>query len=85
MWGGTTSVGCNAIQLAVAAGYEAITTCSPANFECTKKLGAVQVFNYSSKTVVPDIIRAFKGKTTAGALAMGTGPAETCLDILPQC
>ncbi|TVY87702.1 Dehydrogenase, partial [Lachnellula willkommii] len=29
IWGGSTSVGCNAIQLAVAAGYEVITTASP--------------------------------------------------------
>jgi NADPH:quinone reductase-like Zn-dependent oxidoreductase len=85
IWGGATSVGCNAIQLAVAAGYEVITTSSPSNFELMKRLGASQVFDYNSKTVVPDIIHAFRGKTTAGALAMGTGSAEACLDILHQC
>lgn len=85
VWGGATSVGCNANQLAVAANYEVITTCSAANFELMKKLGAVQAFDYSSKTVVPDIVRAFKDKTTAGALTMGTGAVEACLDILPQC
>ena len=82
IWGGATSVGCNAIQLAVAAGYEVITTSSPQNFELMKKLGASQVFDYKSKTVIPDITGAFKGKTTAGALTMGTGAAEACLDIL---
>jgi NADPH:quinone reductase-like Zn-dependent oxidoreductase len=85
IWGGATSVGCNAIQLAITAGYEVITTSSPSNFKLMKKLGASQVFDYSSKTVVPDIIRAFKGKTTAGALTMGNGAAEACLDILHQC
>lgn len=85
IWGGATSVGCNAIQLAVAAGYDVITTSSPANFELLKKLGASQVFDYSSKTVVADIVRAFKGKTTAGALTLGAGGVEACLDILPQC
>lgn len=29
IWGGSTSVGCNAVQLAVAAGYEVVSTSSP--------------------------------------------------------
>jgi NADPH:quinone reductase-like Zn-dependent oxidoreductase len=33
IWGGTTSVGCNAIQFAVAAGYKVITTASPKHFD----------------------------------------------------
>ena len=82
VWGGSTSVGSNAIQLAVAAGYEVITTASPRNFDYVKKLGASQVFDYNSKTVVEDVIKAFKGKTIAGALAIGTGSTEACSDIV---
>ena len=85
VWGGSTSVGCNAIQLAVAAGYEVITTCSPKNFDYVKKLGASEAFDYNSKTVVNDIIHAFKGKPTAGALSIGARAAENCLDILDKC
>ena len=85
VWGGSTSVGSNAIQLAVAAGYEVITTASPKNFDYVKKLGASQVFDYNSKTVVLDIIKAFKVKKTAGAISIGRGAAEACLDILHQC
>jgi len=85
VWGGSTSVGSNAIQLAVAAGYEVITTASPRNFDYVKKLGASQAFDYSSKTVVKDIIAAFQGKTLAGALAIGTGSAEPCADIVHAC
>ena len=85
VWGGSTSVGCNAIQLAVAAGYEVITTCSPKNFDYVKKLGASQAFDYNSKTVVNDIIHAFKGKSTAGALSIGARAAENCLDVLDKC
>lgn len=85
VWGGSTSVGVNAIQLAVAAGYEVFTTCSPRNFELVKKLGASQVFDYNSETVVKDLVHAFKGKTTAGALSIGPGAAEKCLDILDKC
>ncbi len=85
IWGGSTSVGANAIQLAVAAGYQVITTSSPRNFDYVKDLGAAQVFDYNSKTVVNDIIKAFEGKTTAGALAIGTGSAEPCADVLRAC
>jgi len=85
IWGGATSVGCNAIQLAVAAGYEVFTTASPKNFDLVKKLGASQVFDYSSKTVVADLIHAFKGKTTAGAMSIGPGAADACMDILDKC
>lgn len=71
--GGATSVGSNAIQLAAAVGYEVITTASPRNSNYVKKLGASQVFDHNDKTVVEDIIEAFKGKTIAGALTIGTG------------
>jgi NADPH:quinone reductase-like Zn-dependent oxidoreductase len=82
VWGGSTSVGCNAIQLGVAAGYEVFTTSSPSNFEYVKKLGASQVFDYKSKTVVPDMIKAMRGKTSAGALSIGKGAAEACMEVL---
>ncbi|MCJ1278136.1 hypothetical protein MMC21_005951 [Puttea exsequens] len=85
VWGGSTSVGCNTIQLAVAAGYEVFTTSSPRNFELVKKLGASQVFDYNSNTVVADIINAFKGKTTAGAFSIGPSGADACIDILHKC
>lgn len=45
IWGGSTSVGSNAIQMAAAAGYEVITTASPHRFEYVKGLGAAQVFD----------------------------------------
>ncbi|KIW12141.1 hypothetical protein PV08_09416 [Exophiala spinifera] len=85
VWGGSTSVGCNAIQLAVAAGYEVITTCSPRNFELVKSLGAVQAFDYKSNTVVRDIKNAFRGRLTAGAVSIGYGAAHKCLDVLAAC
>jgi NADPH:quinone reductase-like Zn-dependent oxidoreductase len=85
IWGGSTSVGSNAIQLAVAAGYEVITTCSPKNFEYVKKLGASQAFDYNSKTAVTDIIHAFEGKTMAGAFSIGSGSSNACLDVVDKC
>lgn len=85
IWGGSTSVGANAIQLAVASGYEVIATCSPRNFEFVKKLGATAAFDYNSPTVVQAIKKAFQGKTTAGAISIGQGAAEACLSILGSC
>jgi len=85
VWGGSTSVGSNAIQLAVAAGYEVITTSSPKNFDYVKSLGASEAFDYRSTTVVADIIEAFARRTIAGAIAIGKGSTEACLDILHRC
>ncbi len=82
VWGGATSVGCNAIQLAVAAGYEVFATASPHNFDYLKSLGAAQVFDYRSRSVVADIIAALKGRTVAGALNMGSGMLGACFEIL---
>lgn len=91
IWGGSTSMGSCAIQLAVAAGYEVITTASPHNFEYVKALGASQVFDHSGPTVKEDLLGAFKGKTIAGAVANGAplkdGPfiVETCADVVRSC
>jgi NADPH:quinone reductase-like Zn-dependent oxidoreductase len=82
VWGGSTSVGSNAIQLGVAAGYEVFTTASPSNFQYIMKLGASKVFDYRSKTVVADMIAGMKGRTAAGALTCGNGGAEACIAIL---
>ncbi|TDZ30433.1 Dehydrogenase azaJ [Colletotrichum spinosum] len=82
VWGGSTSVGCNAIQLAVAAGYEVIATSSPTNFGYLKSLGATDVFDYRSPTVVRDIIAAFEQRESAGALAVGAGSMIPCVDIV---
>ena len=85
IWGGASSVGCNAIQLAVAAGYSVITTASPKNFELVKNLGASEVFDYHSPTVVDDVVAALKGKTSAGALDCVGGPAWTaCTSVLAR-
>ena len=81
VWGGSTSVGSQAIQLAVAAGYEVITTASPRNFESLTNLGAALVFDYNSPTVEQDIIAALSSRTLAGAVSFGTTGAPACVRI----
>ncbi len=85
VWGGSTSVGSNAIQLAVAAGYEVVTTASPRNFDYVKRLGASQAFDYRSKTVVADIVGALRGREVVGALAIGAGSGAACVDTVAAC
>ncbi len=85
VWGGSTSVGSNAIQLAVAAGYDVVATASPRNFDYVKRLGAREAFDYSSRTVVADIVSALRGRRVAGALAIGQGSAAACVDIIGAC
>ncbi|KAJ5802169.1 oxidoreductase [Penicillium pulvis] len=85
IWGGSTSVGSSAIQLAVRAGYEVFTTSSPHNFNYVRKLGAAKVFNYKSKTVVDDMVTALKGKQVAGAISMAHEGTKRCMDILARC
>lgn len=84
IWGGSSSVGVNGIQLAKAAGYDVIATASPRNFDYLKKLGADAVYDYNSKTVVDELVDAFKGKTCAGVLDCVTinGVCEMCAEIV---
>ena len=85
VWAGSSSVGSNAIQLAVAAGYRVITTASPRNFDYVAGLGAAEVYDYRSQGVAARIVRALEGRTVAGALAIGAGSAAACVDILGAC
>lgn len=82
IWGGSTSVGCNAIQLAVASGYKVITTASPKNFNMVKDLGATHVFDYHDMAAIQEIIDLLKGKTLAGTVAIGDGSMEACIKIV---
>lgn len=66
VWGGASSVGATAIQLAVAAGLTVISTASSKNFELVKSLGASVVFDYTSATVVEDVADALAGTDFAG-------------------
>ncbi|KAH7417726.1 zinc-binding oxidoreductase CipB [Cadophora sp. MPI-SDFR-AT-0126] len=86
VWGGATSMASNAIQLAVAAGYEVVTTASAKNFEYVKNLGASQVFDYNSKTVVEDLIEALEGKDMAGVFdGVGFyGAFEACVAVISK-
>lgn len=66
IYGGSTSVGAVAIQLAVASGVKVITVSSKHNHDFVKSLGATEVFDYSSPSVVDDIVKAIPKNEFAG-------------------
>ncbi|CAM6085519.1 unnamed protein product [Calypogeia fissa] len=84
VWGGASSVGSNGIQLGVCSGYEVFTTASPKNFEYVKRIGANQVFDYNSQSIVEELVDALKGKTIAGVLSCiaDNGVIEVCAEVL---
>ncbi|KAI7719536.1 oxidoreductase-like protein [Hortaea werneckii] len=58
VWGGSSSVGALATQLATAAGAKVITTASSHNFDFCRACGAVDVVDYKSASVVDDVVAA---------------------------
>ncbi|KAL8772255.1 MAG: hypothetical protein Q9209_002467 [Squamulea sp. 1 TL-2023] len=82
VWGGASSVGSNAIQLAIASGYEVATTASSKNFEYVEKLGVSQIFDYTKPTVIEEIVSALDGKHMAGVFDAinQNGAIEKCLE-----
>ncbi|KAI5918857.1 chaperonin 10-like protein [Camillea tinctor] len=84
IWGGATSVGIVAIQLAKAAGFSPIfTTASSKNHATLKEYGATKCFDYNSPSVLEDIKAAAKSLNitlsaafdTAGKGALSEGDA----------
>ncbi|KAF5661960.1 branched-chain amino acid aminotransferase [Fusarium circinatum] len=55
IWGGNTTVGYFAIQIAKLYNIEVATTCSPRNFDKMRQAGATHVFDYNDEEVVSKI------------------------------
>jgi D-arabinose 1-dehydrogenase-like Zn-dependent alcohol dehydrogenase len=80
VWGGSSSVGACAVQMAIASGYEVATTASAHNFGLCKDIGAKWVFDHTKDSVVEDIVAALSGKEFGGAF-----DAISKLDTLEKC
>jgi NADPH:quinone reductase-like Zn-dependent oxidoreductase len=81
VWGGSTSVGSNGIQLARCAGYRVIATASPRNFGYVGSLGAAAAVDYHSRTAEVEIVRELGDSPLAGILAIGSGSLPAALSI----
>lgn len=87
IWGGSSAVGSNAIQLATAAGYDVITTCSKKNFDYVKRLGAVDVFDYTHAEVTAKLAEELDRGECAGifvAAGLEDGNVMAC-EIASAC
>lgn len=84
VWGGSSSVGCNAVQLAVASGYRCVTTASAHNSDLLKELGASEVLDHSSPTIVNDVMQAIREDRLAGTLH-ATGGFEDFFAVVERC
>ena len=84
VWGGSSSVGCNAIQLAVASGYQCVAVASARNEGLAKKLGAGEVIDHQSPNIVEDLVMAMRGRRLAGTLH-ATGNMDQCFAVVTRC
>ncbi|CAO2651548.1 Nn.00g041180.m01.CDS01 [Neocucurbitaria sp. VM-36] len=66
IWGGSSSVGATAIQLAVGAGVKVVSVASKHNLDKLKGLGATAAIDYKSPKAAEDIIAALEGTEFAG-------------------
>ncbi len=66
VWGGSSSVGASAVQLAAASGVQVVATCSKTNLDFVKGLGAKHVVDYNDGSAVDQIVQALQGTKFVG-------------------
>ncbi|EME38465.1 hypothetical protein DOTSEDRAFT_57543 [Dothistroma septosporum NZE10] len=60
VWGGSSSVGAVAIQLAVASGAKVVTVASKRNHSFVTSLGASEALDYNDPSIVEDAVKAIQ-------------------------
>ncbi|RHZ55964.1 hypothetical protein CDV55_104847 [Aspergillus turcosus] len=80
IWGGSSGVGSNAIQLSKAAGFEVFTTCSARNFEYVKGLGADHVYDYNDPGVINKVHQSKQSLRIAATNPIPEGVAPEGVD-----
>lgn len=81
VWGGSSSVGSNAIQLAHWSGYRVVTTCSPRNVDYVRSLGADAAIDYHDPAAVDEIVAAIGSIPLAGAFAVTGGSVRLTVEV----
>jgi NADPH:quinone reductase-like Zn-dependent oxidoreductase len=82
VWGASTSVGCNAVQLARASGFRVFATAGRKNHDFVRSLGAEAVFDYRDTDVDQQLIDALSAFRLAGTIAIGRGSLSHALRIV---
>lgn len=81
IFGGATSVGMNAIQLARNAGYDVVATASTRNFPQLHDLGAGVVVDYHDSDVVEQIVHQLQGRQLVGTMAIPSGSLRQAIAV----
>ena len=81
VWGASTSVGCNAVQLARAAGFAVVATAGTPNHDLVRGLGAETVVDYRADDVDLRVVDALRGRHLAGTIAIGRGSLTHALRV----
>jgi NADPH:quinone reductase-like Zn-dependent oxidoreductase len=81
VWGASTSVGCNAVQLARASGFAVLATAGRRNHDLVRSLGAETVVDYRDADVDRRLVDALDGRRLAGTVAIGKGSLTHALRI----
>jgi NADPH:quinone reductase-like Zn-dependent oxidoreductase len=84
VWGASTSVGINAVQLARNAGYRVVATASPRNFDWVRSLGAAEVVDRTSANAVQELVSTIDADPLAGIVAIGAGSLAPSIAIASQ-
>lgn len=83
IWGGSSSVGACAVQLAARAGYTVISTASAKNHQLVLSLGADKVFDHSDPEVVAKIKAAVVGEWIGAYDAISEGgTVQKCAEVI---
>ena len=83
VWGGASSIGSAAVQIARLMGFTVYTTASERHHEYLKCLGASKVFDYRGESVVRKVVDA--AQEDGVTIKMGfdaVGQLKSCLEIL---
>ena len=81
VWGASTSVGSNAVQLARASGFAVLATAGRKNHEFVHSLGAEMAFDYRDAEVDRRITHALRDRRLAGTIAIGKGSLTHALRV----
>ncbi|KAF2100486.1 oxidoreductase-like protein [Rhizodiscina lignyota] len=83
VYGGSSSVGTVAIQLAIGSGFDVVSTASKHNLEYVKSLGAKAVVDHHSTNLVDQLVQALEGGTFAGGFdsICTDDTLKTCVEV----
>lgn len=85
VWGGASSVGGGAVQLAASMGFSVYATASEKHNEYLKTLGAKRLFDYRDENVVGAIVKAARADGVHLQLAFdAVGALQSCQEILKE-